>query len=52
LGLLPGLLDLDLNFVVEQTVLVVEDRLQVVGQRLGLVVDLAGQAVMDCPLGH
>jgi hypothetical protein len=36
------------NLAVVQTVLVVEDRLQVVGQRLGLVVDLVVQAVMDC----
>jgi hypothetical protein len=48
-----GLLGLGLNLAVVTTVLVVEDRLQVVGQRLDLVVDLVvdlvGQAVMDCP---
>jgi hypothetical protein len=41
---------LDPNLVVVQTVLVVEDRLQVVGQRQGLVADLVRQSVMDCPL--
>jgi hypothetical protein len=46
--ILLGQLDLAPNLAVVQTVLVVEDRLQVVVQRQGLVVDLVGQAVMDC----
>jgi hypothetical protein len=41
-------LDSDPNSAVVQTVLVVEGRLQVVVQRLGLVVDLVVRAVMDC----
>jgi hypothetical protein len=40
-------LDSDPNSAVVQTVLVVEGRLQVVVQRLGLVVDLVALVVMD-----
>ena len=45
-------LDLGLNFAVVQTVLVVEGRLQVVGQRLALVADLGGLVVKDCLVGR
>jgi hypothetical protein len=40
------------NFAVVQTVLFVEDRQRVVGQLLGLVVDLVDQAVMDYLVGR
>jgi hypothetical protein len=52
LGQPQDLLGLGLNFVVVQTVLVVVGHLQVVGQPLGLVVDLADLVEMDCLVGR
>jgi hypothetical protein len=48
LDLQPVLLDLDLNSVVEQTVFVVVDHLQVVDRRQALVVPV-DLVAMDCP---
>ena len=52
LDLQPGPLDLGLNSVVEQTVFVVADHLQVVGQRQAPVVDLVDLVAMDCLVGQ